>query len=303
MSVNRRNAPRLRGSSRCGLRPRRRGRVPWLVGAGGGTGLVARVPGWFLLVAASLAGAGWAGPEDAALQDVRAEYQAALGEADRLRRARLFARVEQALRPVAATHPRAAELQVDWGNAALGGQDIGRATLAYRRALAVAPGNERARANLEWLRDRLPVWLPRPASAGALDSLLFWRGRLTPAQLHLVAGCSFAVAALLLAGWFRWPRRGLRAGAVAAAAFWLATVGAALTGGEDAGAVVLADDVVLRSADSVGAAPAFANPLPAGTEVRVLEERPGWLRVALADGTKGWLGSSVAQFVRDVETY
>ena len=210
---------------------------------------------------------------------------------------RLFAKAEQLLRQVASRHPDAAELQVDWGNAALGARDAGRAALAYRRALLVDPGNERASANLSWLRARQPVWLPRPVSAGALDSLLFWRDRLTAQQLHIIGAGAFAGAALLLAVWFRWRRGGLRAGASALAAVWLASTVSALAANAETGAVVLEDGAVLRSADSVGAAPAFANPLPAGTEVQVLEDRPGWMRVALADATRGWLPASAAQRV------
>ena len=233
-----------------------------------------------------------AGSDHVGTEDARAQYQAALAETDGLRRVGLFAKAERGLRQAAAAHPQAAELQVDWGNAALGARDMGRAALAFRRALHVAPGNERAAANLSWLRARMPVWLPRPASAGALDSLLFWRGRFTSAQLHLIGGGAFAVAALLLAAWFRWRRAGLRAAALVAAVIWLAGTGSALAGGTETGAVVLEDGALLRSADSVGAAPAFANPLPAGTEVQILEARPGWLRVALADATKGWLQAS-----------
>ena len=247
------------------------------------------------LAIVGLAPAAQAGPEPEAVNAARAAYQDALGETDRLRRVAGFAQAEQALRPVAAAHPRAAALQVDWGNAALGAQDVGRATLGYRRALRVAPGDERARANLAWLRQRLPAWLPRPASAAPLDSLLFWRGRLTSQQLLLVGAGAFAGGALLLAAWLRWRRKGLRAAAGALAVVWLAATATALAGGEAPAAIVLVDGAVLRSADSVGASPAFANPLPAGTEVRVLETRPSWLRVTLADGTRGWLAASTTE--------
>ena len=249
------------------------------------------------LTVVALAPVAQAGPEPEAVAAARTLYQQALGETDRLRRVAGFAQAEQALRPIAAAHPRAAALQVDWGNAALGAQDVGRATLGYRRALRVAPGDERAQANLAWLRDRLPVWLPRPASAAPLDSLLFWRGRLTPGQLLLVGGGAFAGGALLIAAWFQWRRKGFRAAAATLAVVWLATTATALAGGGRAGAVVLVDGAVLRAADSVGAAPAFANPLPAGTEVRILETRPSWLRVTLADGTRGWLAASAAEAV------
>lgn len=238
-----------------------------------------------------------AGVEQEAAAQAREQYQAALAETDGLRRVRLFAKAEQLLRQVAVGNLDAAELQVDWGNAALGARDAGRAVLAYRRALLVDPSNERAGANLSWLRDRQPVWLPRPVGAGALDSLLFWRGQFTAQQLHIIGAGAFAGAALLLAVWFRWRRGGLRAGALALAVVWLAGTVSALATNAATGAVVLEDGAVLRSADSVGAAPSFANLLPAGTEIQVLEHRPGWMRVALADGTRGWLPAGAAQRV------
>ena len=214
---------------------------------------------------------------------------------------RLFAKAERALRPLAATRPRASALQVDWGNAALGAQDSGRAVLAYRRALRLAPGNARARANLAWLRDQQPVWLPRPTSAGAIDSLLFWRERFTPTQLLLAGAVAFAGAALLLAPWSpRQPRWLRSAGAVLLLASATATASALFTDDHDDALVVVADGAVLRTADSLGAAPAFANPLPAGTELGRIESRQAWLRVALADGTVGWLpAASVAPVVAE----
>ena len=250
-----------------------------------------------LALVASIPASAQAGSLDGA----RAAYREALDETDRLLRVRLFAKAERALRPLAATHPRASALQVDWGNAALGAQDAGRAVLAYRRALRLAPGNARARANLAWLRDQQPVWLPRPASAGAIDSLLFWRERFTPAQLLLAGAVAFAGAALLLAPWSpRQPRWRRSAGAVLLLAWMAATASALFTDDHDDALVVVTDGAVLRTADSLGAAPAFANPLPAGTELGRIESRQAWLRVALADGTVGWLpAASVAPVVAE----
>ena len=225
----------------------------------------------------------------AAVEDARGLYRSAIEEPDRLRRVRLFASAERAFRPLAAANADAPELQVDWGNAALGTQDAGRAVLAYRRALSTAPDNDRALANLAWVRDRLPVWLPRPAADGALDSLLFWRDRFSVAQLHLLGGAAFAIGVLLLTPWSRRPRW-LGLVAVPAFAVWLVAAGSAVLTGDSAdGAVVVTDGVTLRSADSTGASPTFANPLPAGTEVGIVERRDAWVRVALADGTPGWL--------------
>ena len=250
-----------------------------------------------LALVASIPASAQAGSLDGA----RAAYREALDETDRLLRVRLFAKAERALRPLAATHPHASALQVDWGNAALGAQDAGRAVLAYRRALRLAPGDARARANLAWLRDQQPVWLPRPASAGAIDSLLFWRERFTPAQLLLAGAVAFAGAALLLAPWSpRQPRWLRSAGAVLLLAWMGTTASALFTDDHDDALVVVADGAVLRTADSLGAAPAFANPLPAGTELGRIESRQAWLRVSLADGTVGWLpAASVAPVVAE----
>ena len=244
-----------------------------------------------LLVALLFAAAPAEADDD--LRAAREAYQGALAETDRLRRVRLFEQAADALRPAALANPNAPELQVDWGNAALGAQDRGWAVLAWRRALRADPGNERAERNLEWLRDRLPVWLPRPASAGALDSLLFWLDRLTAAQLLLIGGVGFAIAVLVLVPWRRRPQPWRRALAAVAAAVWLtATASALLSVNAGDAAVVVLDGATLRSADSVGASPTFANPLPAGTEVAIVEGRARWLRVALADGTQGWLAAT-----------
>ena len=240
----------------------------------------------------------FAAAETSSIDEARKIYGSAIEETDRLRRVRLFANAERAFRPLAAANADAPELQVDWGNAALGAQDAGWAVLAYRRALDAAPDNDRARANLAWLRDRLPVWLPRPAGDGALDSLLFWRERLAKAQLHLIGALAFGIGVLLSAPW---PRRPRWLGAIAVPAFlvWVLVTGSALLSGDAYDdAVVVVDGVALRSADSAGASPAFANPLPGGTEVGIVETRDAWVRVALADGTRGWLAASSVEAVK-----
>ena len=228
-----------------------------------------------------------------ALGQARETYGAALAEPDRVRRTRLFAEAERGLRAVATQRPDAPDLLVDWGNAALGAGDRGRAVLAWRRALAVDPGHERAVRNLGWVRDRAPIWLPRPAAGGALDSLLFWRGRLSAAQRHWVGAGAFALAVALVIPWSRRRAKALRRLAVVPFVVWATATGSAVLSpdGADAG-VLLVDGATLRSADSVGAPPAFGNPLPSGTELTVLEERATWVRAALADGTQGWLPAS-----------
>jgi hypothetical protein len=181
-------------------------------------------------------------------------------------------------------------LQADWGNAALGAHDLGRATLAYRRALRVDPGLDRAHRNLAWVRKRAPGWLPRPAAGGALGSLLYWHDRLPSAARQLGSAAAFALAVLLLVPWIPGRGRTLRRLSVLPAALWMAlTASVMLERDASADAVVTVDGTVLRAADSAGAPAALAHPLPAGAEVTIVESRDSWTRVALADGMRAWL--------------
>ncbi len=239
---------------------------------------------------------------DSAIDTARASYGAALDEPDRVRRIRLFGEAERQFRIIADAHPGAAALQADWGNAALGAQDIGYAVLAYRRALLLDPGDARAAKNLTWLRDRFPAWLPRPSSGGALDTLLFWERTFSMGERYLIGACAFAIAVLLAMPWpftiLHSRRNAIRRAALLVAAIWLAATASAWFGSEaQRSAVVIMDGSTLRSADSAGAPLAFANPLPAGTEVAIVEDRDNWVRIVLADGSRGWMTASAIERV------
>ncbi len=237
---------------------------------------------------------------EATIDAARSSYAAALEEPDRVRRIRLFDEAERQFRSIASDHSGAAAVQADWGNAALGAQDIGRAVLAYRRALLLDPGEERAVRNLVWLRDRFPAWLPRPSNGGALDTLLFWERAYSIGDRYLIGAAAFALAALLAMPWplaaWQSRRTGFRRSASLLAIVWLAATASAWFDSEAGrNAVVIADGSTLRSADSTGAPLAFANLLPAGAEVAILESRDNWVRVGLADGSRGWMKASAVE--------
>lgn len=63
--------------------------------------------------------------------------------------------------------------------------------------------------------------------------------------------------------------------------------------------VLVAREAVLRTADAAGAPPRLVDPLPAGTEVTVLEPRGDWARVQLADGRDGWVRASQVRTLAD----
>lgn len=237
------------------------------------------------------------GSSEVTLESARAAYQNALAITEREARTSAFGTSERMFRQLVEDAPHSPALITDWGNAALGAQDIGRATLAYRRAMALHPRQDRARRNLSWVRERMPEWLPKPQTEDLGSSLFFWHHTLTLSERHLIAGIAFALAIALIAPWGR-RRRLLRLVAIAPAAIWVAMmVSIVLNDPPVDAAVVVVDETRLLSADSGGAPPVLPKPLPAGAEITILEDRDQWVRIALADGTEGWVQSSSVENV------
>ena len=238
-----------------------------------------------------------AAPADQALAEGRAAYQQAMTLTDASARKAAFARATLSLGEAARAMPDRPELLADWGNAALGAGDVGTATLAYRRALAIDGDNARARKNLNWLRGRQNDSF-RPAAGTAADTLFFFHSWPRTRRI-LVGAFAFALAILLVMPWSGRRRRGLTGLAVLPTAIWLAML-VSLTvedrRGDDA---VVMDAVVLRAADSAGAPAALAQPLPRGAEVTLVERRDSWTKIRLPNGTAGWVpGGAVERILK-----
>lgn len=61
--------------------------------------------------------------------------------------------------------------------------------------------------------------------------------------------------------------------------------------------IILADSVEARQGDGPGYSLSFKGALHAGTEFDLLEQRPGWWHVCLANGTDAWIPDTAAQQV------
>lgn len=227
-------------------------------------------------------------------------YAATLEESDRNARLAGFARAERLFASVVGSGAHNAALQANLGNAALQAEHRGRAVLAYRRALDLDADFPRALQNLEHVRTLLPSWLPRPQPAGAFDTFLIYR-TLPDADRAFAGSVAFALGGLLIALSIRWHQGALRgAGMLALTASALLVGSTWLDGsGDDArGAVITADEVLARSADSALAPLAFSEPLPGGTEVTLVEVRSPWARVRLANGRDAWVNESSVTPIR-----
>jgi tetratricopeptide (TPR) repeat protein len=241
-----------------------------------------------------------AAPDTTLIEEAIASYRAALDTTERDPRLESFRRAERLFSRVSEDSPPNADLYTNLGNSALQAEHLGMAVLAYRRALAIEPDHSRALQNLEYARSLLPGWVPKPAETGLFDSFFFWHRTLARSDRALGAALAFACAAFLVAGATRFRQPALRNAAILPGLAWVVLVASvAASSGSRAldEAVVTADEVVARAADSALAPSTLPAPLPGGVEIRVLERRAPWLRARLANGRDAWLRESAVTLV------
>ena len=240
------------------------------------------------------------------LQEAIREYQEAFESTDRERRLAkfrraeiLFARLTENARGAGFAF-ESADLYVNLGNAALGAERLGQAVLAYRRALTLDPDHHRAEQNLRHARTLLPAWVPRPPEGGLFDTFFAWRQTLSVGELQLAAAVAFLLSTVLFAAAIRWRQTATRNLALIPLAIWaflMALLAIEYLGSERPAAVITVPEVVARSADSAGSPARLAQPIPAGTEVEVVETRDRWAQIRLYDGRDAWLPETALLYV------
>lgn len=202
---------------------------------------------------------------------------------------------------------REGEVENGWlyynlGNTYFRLEDVGRAIANYRRAQRYIPHDEKLLQNLAFVRTRCRDAIPEPEGTRVLKTLFFWHydiAQTVRERLFLVLlGCFWLLA---LAGrwyrlaWLRWTLVGVAALAV--------IFGASIAVSEygvwrSRPGVVIAEEVVARKGNADSYAQSFTEPLHAGTEFTVLEERGGWYEVRLADKRSCWLPRGAVELIR-----
>ena len=235
-----------------------------------------------------------------------AAYAAAMDTENRSLRLETFRRSERLFAHAIESGAQNADLYTNLGNAALGGEQLGYAVLAYRRALLFDPDHARALQNLDHARGLLPSWVPRPAGGGAFDSFFFWHWALSGVERQLAAALCFALAVVLVAASIRFESSTPRNVSILPALVWCVLMASLLLdrAAESSGEAVITVEVAARAADSTFAPSLFPAPLPEGTEVRILEDRAPWMRVRLANRRDVWVKEASLALVRpeDVES-
>ncbi|MFO0874818.1 MAG: tetratricopeptide repeat protein [Phycisphaerales bacterium] len=190
-------------------------------------------------------------------------------------------------------HGESGALWYNLGNARLQAGDLGEAIAAYLEAQRLVPSDPRLAANLSAARARCQDRLPADRGRGSWSSAMAARNAISPATRLWAAIAAQALFWTLLA--VRRVRLVPLAAIIAAGVATLllgATVAVDMMVSRDrTQAVLVVDDAILRKGNGEGFDPAITARLGSGVELRVLEERPGWLRVRLPEGSEGWLRS------------
>jgi hypothetical protein len=183
-------------------------------------------------------------------------------------------------------------LYYNLGNAYYKLGDLGHAVLNYRRAQQLAPRDPDVAANLQLARAQTRDRLDAEAG-GALVSmvrrlLVDWT---TPEESALMALVLWVLLCALVTAVILWPPLHLRYLVVAVSvllALSLLSVGVRISDGRSrVPAIIVVQSVEVHSGPGTDYLTEFS--LHAGAEVRVLEQREDWLRIALPGGLQGWV--------------
>jgi tetratricopeptide (TPR) repeat protein len=198
---------------------------------------------------------------------------------------------------------RNGQLFYNTGNAYFRINDIGRAILNYRKAALYTPNDINLQQNLDFARKKRKDAIEERSEAKALQIVFFWHYDFSMRLRAWVFGASFAAAWLLAActllvpkGYLKWLAAG--AGMVAVLCLGSLIVEAANSGRDQPG-VIVAESIVARKGDSESYEQSFREPLHAGTEFQVVEDRGDWFNVSLADGRECWIPRSGVGLVKE----
>jgi len=236
-----------------------------------------RLAWWLALVWIALGGAGGLRAAEAAADFSAANELYATGK---------FAGAAAAFETLLDRNGESAAVLFNCGNAEFKAGHLGKAIAAYRRAELLTPRDAELRANLAFVRDRVP------GAALRESRWQTWVGSLTLDEGALLAAvCFWALFALLIARQLRPALAPKLRGATRLAAALTVGSGAVLAWQAashftSSVAVVTAPEATARSGPFADAQSAFTA--HDGAEMRVLDRHDQWVQVADGAGKIGW---------------
>lgn len=193
------------------------------------------------------------------------------------------------------------------GNAHLISGDIGRAVLAYRRALDADPTDPLAATSLDHARSEIDVAAPESSNQAWSMAVERARAAMPRKALFFTSLSAFTAACVLLAISIQLPNAD-KARTITRVISWsllsvaavpaFALLADARASNSNQHAAVVVASTTARSGPDESVYPAvFETPVLPGTEVVIQESRPGWNLVSIGSA-KGWLPESRIERVR-----
>jgi len=195
-----------------------------------------------------------------------------------------------------------ARLYYNLANAYFLKEDIGRAILNYRRAAKLDGGDINVQKNLAFARSQRIDTVAVQTERRVLETLFFWHYD-TAVQTRFLLACLFFAALCVTLTVMIWVGRGpVTCAVTVVAAILLVCLLTSVTidshrRAHTAYGVITAPEIMARQGDGPNYAPSFKDPLHAGTEFELVEQRPGWLHIKLADGSDAWIPDDSAGLV------
>ncbi len=188
--------------------------------------------------------------------------------------------------------------------------DLPRGLVAVHEGLALFPWDAdlqrtlaELRANVAYPNEPEPAERTRPDPPGGL------RSRVSPGDLLLFAiAATIAVAAgitrrITTRDAWSIPVTILGIAGILGVAWMSWTISREETTALETPVAVVSEDTILRRGNAFSHPARLAFPLAAGTEIRILGDRGGWVQVQIPGGAIGWLPTSTLHRLRILAAY
>lgn len=180
--------------------------------------------------------------------------------------------------------------------------DIGRAILNYRRAEQYIPDDNNLKQNLKYAREKRIDKIEEKQETKVLKTLFFWHYDFSVKTRIMLFAVFFSLV---------WISACLRIFFKRPFLFWCITVSALISilfsGSlvaeeyilkKTRPGVIIQSETTARKGNSETYEPSFKEPLHAGTEFILIEDRGDWLQIELSDSRTCWVASDDVELLR-----
>lgn len=180
--------------------------------------------------------------------------------------------------------------------------DIGGAILNYNRALKLNTSDTNISKNLAFARSKRIDKIPVQTERRVLQTLFFWHYDFPLKTKFILSSLLFAAVCIImtLMIWFG-RSAGRTIAVIILGILMLCFIGSVIleaqTQAGKIGGVITDGEIIARQGDGLNYPESFKEPLHAGTEFDMLEQRTGWFHIRLSDGSDAWIPDNAAELI------